>query len=80
MSNNTPKQNDEFRKAWDAVNTRYRAAENCSISWQVLIVYSDTPNETAILNCKTYKEAQDTKRSFDNYGKCKTVAIIQKVI
>lgn len=76
---NTPEQNAAFRAAFDATNARYKASEGCQISWQVLIVYNDSPNETAILDFDTYKEAEENKRAFENYGKCRTVSIIQTV-
>ena len=76
---NTPEQNAAFKTAFSATNARYKASEGCPISWQVLIVYNDAPNETAILDFKTYKEAEENKRAFINYGKCLSVSIIQKV-
>ena len=76
---NTPQQNADFRAAFDATNARYKAAEGRPISWQVIIVYNDAPDQTAILDFKTYKEAEENKRAFENYGKCKVVRIIQLV-
>lgn len=76
---NTQEQNEAFRATWDATNARYKAAENRSISWQLIIVYNDSPDKTAILNFDTYREAEENKRAFENYGKCRTVVIIQKV-
>lgn len=76
---NTPEQNAAFRAAWDATNARWKASEGCRISWQLIIVYNDTPTETSILDFDTYKEAEENKRAFENYGKCRTVVIIQKV-
>ena len=32
-------------------------------------------NDTAYLNCNTFQEAQNTYRSFINYGKCQSVTI-----
>lgn len=76
---NTPEHNAAFRAAFDATNARWKAAENRPISWQVIIVYNDTPDQTAILDFDNYREAEENKRAFENYGQCRVVRIIQKV-
>lgn len=78
---NTPEQNAAFKATFDATNARYKALENKQIklSWELHIRYMDSPNENAVLEFDTIKEAEENKRAFINYGKCSNVFILQKV-
>ena len=44
--------------------------------YKVLIVYNDAPNETAVIECKSFNDALHTRQAFINYGKCKSVIIV----